>query len=76
MKRPVPGRARRVREAAPGKRTGGQHQNRAPRLIGELLGVSDMTIGLIIAETRQLLNENGTARQPCGFAPRRHCVNS
>jgi len=41
-----------------------QRQVCSQKVLGELLGLSDMTIGMVIAETRQLLGENGVQIGP------------
>jgi transposase len=41
-----------------------QRQVCSQKVLGELLGLSDMTIGMVIAETRQLLGENGVQISP------------
>jgi hypothetical protein len=41
-----------------------QRQLCSQKVLGELLGLSDMTIGMVIAETRQLLGENGVQISP------------
>ena len=41
-----------------------QRQVCSQKILGELLGVSDMTVGMIISETRQLLVENDIAIDP------------
>jgi Rhodopirellula transposase DDE domain/Helix-turn-helix of DDE superfamily endonuclease len=41
-----------------------QRQVCSQKVLGELLGISDMTIGIAIAETRQLLGENGIQISP------------
>jgi Rhodopirellula transposase DDE domain/Helix-turn-helix of DDE superfamily endonuclease len=41
-----------------------QRQVCSQKVLGELLGLSDMTIGMVIAETRQLLGENGFQISP------------
>jgi hypothetical protein len=41
-----------------------QRQVCSQKVLGELLGLSDMTIGMVVAETRQLLGENGVQIGP------------
>jgi hypothetical protein len=41
-----------------------QRQVCSQKVLGELLGLSDMTIGMVVAETRQLLGENGVQISP------------